>query len=188
MKHLNQAALTVLSAFILLASCSPANSTGQKKEKMISKKNRFEEKEIEPLRQDQELNQKYVMHATLRQSPVDTVKDNIDFLKKFSGKYPNEVKLLDNSVLKKRLKKMLGLQYDYLKSIWEVETPIEVEYGLFYAWGMKTHSGGDPGAVIMADIIANVLYVGIRKDQKEKIYSEDSSEIPQRLKDWAAEQ
>jgi hypothetical protein len=194
LKHLNPAVLTVLLAIVALASCRPASSAGEKKVEIINKENEFEKKDFsagtenELLKQEQELNQKYIKQATLQQSPRDTVKDNLDFLKKFSGKYPNEVKLLDNTVLKKRLKKLLGPQYDYLKSIWEVETAIEVEYGLFYAWGMKAHSGGDPGAVIMADIVTNVLYVGIRKDQNEKIYSEDDSEIPQRLKDWANEQ
>lgn len=42
---------------------------------------------------------------------------------------------------------MLGSQYDFMQIIWEVETPIEITNGLFYAWGMQAHSGGDPEAL-----------------------------------------
>lgn len=37
----------------------------------------------------------------------------------------------------------------------------------------------------MADINKNILYVGIRKDEQVKIYTEDGSKAPQRLQDWA---
>ena len=83
---------------------------------------------------------------------------------------------------------MLGPQYAFVKSIWEVETPIAITNGIFYAWGMKAHSGGDPGAVLMADLNKNVLYVGIRKNKDEKFYSEDGSMVPQKMQEWADEQ
>lgn len=82
---------------------------------------------------------------------------------------------------------MLGAEYEYLKTIRDVETPIEIEDNLFYSWGMQQHSGGDPAAVIMADLNKNVLYVGIRKNGKVTLYSEDKSEAPQRLKDYEKE-
>jgi len=123
-----------------------------------------------------------------KQQHGNTTSENLDFMKKLNGKYPYEVKLLNNSVLKKRLKKMLGSQYDYMKNIWEVQSPIEINNGLFYAWAMQAHSGGDPSAVLMVDFNKNVLYVGIRKDKQEKIYSEDGSDAPQKIQDWANEQ
>jgi hypothetical protein len=58
---------------------------------------------------------------------------------------------------------------------------------MMYTWAMQAHSGGDPGAVIMADLNKDVLYVGIRENGEGKLYSEDGSEAPQRLKDWAVE-
>jgi len=110
------------------------------------------------------------------------------FLNTYDKKYPHDISLLDNDTLIPRLSKLIGPEYSYLKNIWQVETPIEVNKGMFYAWGMQAHSGGDPSAVLMADINKNVLYVGIRKNGEEKIYTEDSSKAPQRLLDWANEQ
>ena len=118
----------------------------------------------------------------------ETVSGELLFLKKFEGKYPYEVKMLDHPVLKKRLQKLLGSEYDFLKSIWQVEAPIEINNGMFYAWAMEAHSGGDPGAVIMADINQNVLYVGIRKDKEEKFYSENGGKVPGKMQQWADEQ
>ncbi len=189
--------LTILTAIFLttliLTSCNQVSKSDNNDITLTEKKNELLKKENDLLKKEQELNQKAVKTAQSNQSATqqqsdNSVSENLDFLKKFDKKYPFEIKLLDNPILKKRLKKMLGSQYDYLKSIWELETPIEITNGLFYAWGMQAHSGGDPGAVLMADISNNVLYVGIRKDEQEKIYSEDGSNVPQQLQDWANEQ
>lgn len=113
---------------------------------------------------------------------------NLDFLKTLAGKYPYEVQLFDNPVFAQRLQKLLGERFDFLKSIWETQTPIEINNDLFYAWAMKAHSGGDPSAVLMFSFNSNVLFAGIRENGEEQFYSEDGSDVPQRLKDWADEQ
>ena len=83
---------------------------------------------------------------------------------------------------------MLGSQYDFMKNIWQVEIPIAINDGFFYVWAMQAHSGGDPSAILMADIENNVLYVIIKKDEHNVLYSEDGSTLPKRLQDWADEQ
>ncbi len=113
--------------------------------------------------------------------------DSCEYLRAYRGKYPKEVSLFKHAAFEARLRKLLGGQYDYLYSIWDVETPIEITNGLFYAWGMQAHSGGDPSAVIMADLGKNVLYAGIRRDGKVTLYSEDGGPVPQRLLDWSRE-
>ena len=185
MRHFNFAVMTtfLLTTFIL-TSCNQTSKSEDKDKALIEKENELLKKENELLKKEQELNQKSAKTTTIN----TTIADNLDFMKKLKGKYPYEVKLLDNSILKKRLKQMLGSRFDFMKSIWEVETPIEIENGLFYAWAMQAHSGGDPGAVLMVDFYKNVLYVGIRENEKEKLYSEDGSLAPQRLQDWANEQ
>ena len=186
--------LIILAAIFLttfiLTSCNHTSKSDDKDRALTEKENELLKKEIELLKKEQELNQKAVKPTTSNQTTKqqlsdNAVSDNLDFLNKLDKKYPHEIELLDNPIIKKRLKKMLGTQYDFMKSIWEVETPIEISNGLFYAEGMQAHSGGDPSAVLMADINKNVLYVGIRKDEQEKIYSEDGSNAPQRLQDWA---
>jgi hypothetical protein len=116
-----------------------------------------------------------------------SLSSNLDFMKKFKDKYPNEVNLLDNSIVKERLKKIIGVRYNFVKQIWEVETPIKVENGFFFAEAMQAHSGGDPSAAIMVDFSKNVIYVGIRENAAVKFYSEDDSDIPQQLSNWANE-
>jgi len=115
---------------------------------------------------------------------------NIEFLKQYNGKYSYEVKLFNNAVIKQRLQKLLGAQFNYLvKSIWQVETPIKVENNFVYAWAMQAHSGGDPAATLLADISKNILYVKIVKGNQTKIYSEDGSNtVPKELEDWAKKQ
>ncbi|EPR69552.1 hypothetical protein [Cyclobacterium qasimii] len=137
---------------------------------------------------EQAFNQKEAVLNGEKPTANTPISNELSFLKAFNEKYPYEIKLLEEPVIKKRLEKMLGPQYAFVKSIWEVETPITIVDGMFYAWGMQAHSGGDPGAVLMADLNKNVLYVGIRKKEDEQFYSEDGSPVPQKLQDWADEQ
>jgi hypothetical protein len=116
---------------------------------------------------------------------------NLNFLKPFNGKYPHDVLLFNNATFKLRLQKLLGTTEfnDLVKNIFQVETPIKIKNNFFYAWGMQTHSGGDPSATILADINKNILYVKIVKDKQTKIYAEDGSKtIPKDLDDWAKKQ
>jgi hypothetical protein len=53
---------------------------------------------------------------------------------------------------------------------------------------MQAHSGGEPGAVLMVDFSKDVVYAGIRENGDEKLYSEDGSDVPRRLREWADEQ
>ncbi|MFM6984277.1 MAG: hypothetical protein ACKOXF_09100 [Chitinophagaceae bacterium] len=107
------------------------------------------------------------------------------FLMNFKGKYPYDCQLLDNNVTGPRLRKLLGERYDFVKSIWNVETPIEIQDSLLYAWAMQEQSGGDPAAVVMADIPGDQLFVGIRENGQVKLYSETGNSYPERLKIWA---
>lgn len=189
MRQLSQTIVTVffLAAFPL-TSCDETGKPGDKEQAILEKENELLKKENELLKKEQELNQKAGEQIPKQQPVNNAVSDNLNFLEGANGKYPHDIKLLDHPMLKKRLQKMLGSQYDFMKSTWDVEAPIEINDGLFYAWGMQAHSGGDPAAVLMADISNNVLYVGIRKDAHEQLYSEDDSSAPKRLQDWANEQ
>lgn len=175
----------VFLAALSLTSCNQTDKPADQNQAILEKENELLKKENELLKKEQELNQKAAVQTTKQHAPNNAVADNLDFLKGLHGKYPHDVKMLDNPILQKRLEKMLGSQYDFMKSVWDVETPIEIKDGLFYAWGMQAHSGGDPGAVLMADLHNNVLYVGIREDAREELYSEDGSNAPKQLQEWA---
>jgi len=112
---------------------------------------------------------------------------NLNFLSKMDGKYPFDVKLIEKPALKSRLQKLLGAtEYDYMKkNLRDVATPIKVKKGYFYSWAMQAHSGNEYGATIMADIEKNVLYVVIRRDSQDKMYSENGGPLPTALQDMA---
>ena len=118
----------------------------------------------------------------------ETETSDIAFLNDLAGKYPYAIKLLEKPTLKRRLQALLGKEYDFVTSIYDTQGPIKVEDGFFYSWGMKAHSGGDPSAMIMADLEEDVLYVRIFKDGAEKLYSEDDSMLPPTLQTWVAAQ
>jgi hypothetical protein len=116
--------------------------------------------------------------------------DSLNFLRQYNGKYALEAKLFNNTIVRKRLEKLLGNQYHFLtKSTWQVETPVRVEKDFFYAWAMQTHSGGDPSATLLADLHKNIFYVEIVKGGHTTTYAEDGSKtVPEALKEWAKKQ
>ena len=73
-------------------------------------------------------------------------------LKKFAGKYPYEVKLLDRPELKDRLKKLLGPDYAALKANWNVETPMAIEDGIFMASACEQHNCADNRYLMFVDL------------------------------------
>jgi hypothetical protein len=103
------------------------------------------------------------------------------FLKKYNKKYPYEVKLLDNSTLKQRLKTLLGKRYSFLKAKWAVETPIEIRDNIFVAAACETHNCDATNFIIVVDIRRNIVYAGIREERKVMTYSEDGSKGPAQL-------
>ena len=123
--------------------------------------------------------QGYIQHA-----------GGLEFLRPFNDKYPQAVKLFKNPALKTRLQKLLGGNFGYLvKDIFQVEIPIRIEGDYFYAWGMQTHSGGNPSAKLIADLGKNKLYVEILKNKQTLFYAEDGSKsLPAPLDAWVNKQ
>lgn len=113
-----------------------------------------------------------------------SINSKLSYLKNFSGQYPNKVKLLGNNPLTKRLKVLLKIRYDFLSKTWGPEIPIEVSKNTFIAWGCQQHNCSNTNFIIVVDFKKNVLYVGIREEEKVKIYSEDGTNNEQVLK-WA---
>lgn len=106
------------------------------------------------------------------------------FLMNFNGKYAFDCQLLDNQITGTHLKQLLGERYDFLKSVWEVEVPIDIQDSVLYTQAFQDNSGGDPGAVILIDIKRNLYSVGILEKGEVKLYFDDSAFYPDRLKYW----
>ncbi len=83
----------------------------------------------------------------------------IAILKKSAGKYPYEIKLLENVELKDRLKKLLGKDFNDMKSHWNVETPMEIENGVFKASACEAHNCGDNNYLMFVDLKSDNINV-----------------------------
>lgn len=99
----------------------------------------------------------------------------LDFLKSYDGKYPHEVKLLDNPALVRRLKALVGNRFSFIKETWAVEIPMEVDAMFFKASACEAHNCGYTNFIIVYDFTTDVLYAGVREEQVVKTYSEDGS-------------
>ncbi|MCX6250243.1 MAG: hypothetical protein NTX61_05770 [Bacteroidetes bacterium] len=145
-------------------------------------------KENELLKKENALNQKSIKTTadkqTFKKQQTDKSSiDNLDFLKKLSGKYPFEVKLFDNPTLTKRLKKLLGKRYKFFKETWAVETPMKITDNIFIARGCQAHNCGSTNFIIVVNLSNNIMYVGVREDDQVKTYSDDGNSC-QQLMDW----
>lgn len=185
--------LTILIAFVVitftLTSCNQTSKSDGKDKELIEKENELLKKENELLKKEQELNQKSAKTATdnstVRQQSDNSTSNNLDFLKKLNGKYPYEVKLLDNTAFTQRLKKLLGnSRYNFLKETWAVETPMEFANNIFVASGCQAHNCGSTNFIIVVDFSNNVMYAGIREEDNVKTYSEDGSNSS-KVSEWA---
>jgi hypothetical protein len=102
--------------------------------------------------------------------------NNMEFLKKFNGKYPYEVNLLKNPMVIIRLKKLIGEnRYKFLIKTWAVETPIEFANNIFVASACKAHDCPTTNFIIVYDFFNNIMYAGIKEYNNIKTYSEDGS-------------
>lgn len=183
--------LTILIAILVttftLTSCNQTSKLDDKDKALIEKENELLKKENELLKKEQELSQKSskttIDNSAIKQ-PDNSTLNNLDFLKKLNGKYPYEVKLFENSILMKRLKKLLGnSRYNFLIETWTVETPMEFANNIFVASGCQAHNCGYTNFIIVFDFSNNVMYAGIREEYKVKTYSEDGSNSP-KINEW----
>jgi hypothetical protein len=101
--------------------------------------------------------------------------DSLTFLRSYNGKYPYQVKLLDHPALKRRMEKLLGSRFAFLKKTWAVEIPMKVSGNQFSASACQTHNCSSTNFMIVVDLAKNVLYAGIREEGKVTLYSEDGS-------------
>lgn len=107
----------------------------------------------------------------------------ISILKKAEGKYPYELKLLENAEMKARLQKLMGPDYAALKASWDVESPIETVNGIVRASGCEQHNCGANLYYMFVDIAndnINVYHVS----NGTQVYSEHSKiTLPKKFAD-----
>lgn len=114
-------------------------------------------------------------------------KIGLEFFEKSEGKYPSELNLFENTEFVKRLKKLIGFRFGFLKDYWNVEMPIEFKNGVYIVEGCEKHNCGWTNFIVTYDLKYNHLSVGIREEQKVKIYSEKTYH-PLVIDEWEKEQ
>jgi len=166
--------ITFLGASLIIFSCNGINKTNNNEETNIEKENELLKKENELLKKEQELNQR----ITTEEFKVKQSKkiDNLNFLKTLNGKYPFDVKLLQNFALTQRLKILLGNErYNFLIENWATEVPMSFLNNIFVAEGCQAHNCSSTNFIIVYNFSNNVMYAGIREEENIKTYSEDGS-------------
>lgn len=100
--------------------------------------------------------------------------NSLEFLRKYNGKYPDDVKLLDNSKLKIRLVQLIGnKRYQYMKKIWAVEEPVLVNGNTFKASGCQAHNCDMTNFIIIVDLKKDKLYVGYKVEDNVEKFGND---------------
>jgi len=109
------------------------------------------------------------------------------FLNGYVGSYPAEIKLLNHPVLSKRMAALLGDKWQFMKTTWAVEAPIELRNGKFVAEGCMAHNCLATNFIIIYDFNSNTLYAGVREEDIVSFYSENGYTCPE-LDYWATGQ
>ncbi len=107
--------------------------------------------------------------------PADTMKNEFAYLRDYAGKYPAEVKLLEDTRLKPRLLKMMGDRFSFMEKYWAVEMPLEIKGNMFVANACMAHNCGITDFIIVVDLAKGLVYSGIREEGKVNLYAEDGS-------------
>lgn len=180
---------TFFIAMIVCSSCYETPKADDKDISLVKKENELLKKENELLKKEKELNQISTRPvnepATMKESQSNSqIVDNLEYLKKFNGKYPYDIQLFSNPTLTRRLKRLLNGRYKFLEETWAVETPIEINNNTFVASGCEQHNCASTNFIIVVDFSKNVLYAGVREEDVVKVYSEDGSSNPEIIK-WA---
>ena len=128
----------------------------------------------------------FLTHLTvLSFSQMNKSSERVKFLKTLNGKYPSDVNLLENPIMKRGIRTLTKDKFIFLMKNFTVQTPIVINNNFFIAEGCKAHVGPETNFIIIVDLTKDVLHIGIRENLKIQIFSEDNSPQPEAFKNWA---
>jgi len=178
--HYNKINILTVAIFTVL-NISSCNQSGHSNDNYNDSIN-YKSTRFEPLTDQNNTNA--ANDESTNDQDDDTGTNKLEFLKELNGKYPNEVKLLENAALIERLKKLLGEErYNYLNETWAVETPMEYKDNIFLASACQVHNCASTNFIIVYNFSTNILYAGIREDNQVKTYADDGSSS-QEINNW----
>src|ERR1035437_3155516 len=105
-------------------------------------------------------------------------------LKKSAGKYPYELKLLENKDMQARLKKLLGKDFSDMKQYGNVETPIVIQDGILMTGGCEQHNCGDNRYYLFIDFGKdNINVVHIQDEKTNNYFEKGRISLPRKFAD-----
>ena len=106
----------------------------------------------------------------------------IALLKKSAGKYPSDIKLLENAEIRARLQKLLGKDMSDMKANFNVEIPNEIEDNIFKGEACQAHNCDANRYIIYVDLGDGNINVFHIEDGKTKKYLENGEiELPEKF-------
>lgn len=99
----------------------------------------------------------------------------------------DSLKLLENPIIKLRLKKLLGKKnYDEFLESFETVTPIEQKGSFLFTSGCLIHACSKAESAIAIDLTNKTIHTSIyRLGEKTKYFNENRRKTPKAIRDWA---
>jgi hypothetical protein len=94
--------------------------------------------------------------------------------------------LLKNPVIKARMKKLLGNEYDSFMESFETLNPVTREGNYLFWMGCLIHACTHLESAIAVNLTNNTIHAAIfRQDEKTRYFNEGGKATPEVIKDWA---
>jgi len=96
-------------------------------------------------------------------------------------------KILDNAVIKARMKKLLGKKnYASFLESFETLNPIEKNGDILFSSGCLIHACGHLESAIAVDLVNNTIHAAIYNEEKKtRYFNEKGSKTPESIINWA---
>jgi len=108
----------------------------------------------------------------------------VSFLKRSVGRYPYEIKLLDNAELRNRLKKLLGKDFASMDENFDVQAPLEIINNVLMTTGCEAHNCGANQYLLFVDLKSDNINVFHVTDKETKHYFEHGEiHLPKKFAD-----
>ena len=122
--------------------------------------------------------------ATPTETPTPTPKPTPgigDTMRRSPGKYPYELKLLENKDFQARLKKIMGDDFNTLKSHFDVQTPIEVVNGVVMTSGCQAHNCGNISYIFIDTTKDNLNVIHVEDEKVTNYFEKGRIKLPEKF-------
>lgn len=114
-------------------------------------------------------------------TPKATPQGIVDTIRRSPGKYPYEMKLLDNKELQARLRKIMGGDFAEMKSRFQVETPIEVVNSIAMTSGCQAHNCINIYYVIVDPTHDNINVIHVEDEKVTNYFEKGRIKLPEKF-------